>query len=368
MARLLQSLYDVKGQVFISPFNITHALLLCSHGVLDQEAAQKFQESLGYSADQAHALFGKKLKVLQQCTNDKEKLFAAASLWFDDPELAKREGFIKQYVDFVSGPYQAEVMPQLSVEKLNQWVDEKTQHLIPSIVNELDPSTRLVLASALYFYAPWKIPFLERWTHPELFTTAEGKETQVPTMRHDESKYFPHYANETLGFQSLAVPYGDGPTSFEALIVLPDNVLATKESWGPILSELSCDSHRYRQQHQHREVNLRLPKFKVTFEASILGELIGLEPPSSPVSKFYTADMLQPDWNLSEVLHKVVVDVNEKGTEAAAVTVMFVKECCMRRTGPPPIEFRVNRPFLFAIYAPQTQDILFMGIVNEIPK
>lgn len=371
MTRLLQSLCtDSTDQVFISPLNIEHALLLYSHGVLNQDVAQKFQESLGYSPDQVQSVFAKKLTTLQQCTNDKEKVFTAASLWFQDPELPKKDPSVQRYIDFVSQPYQAEIMPQLSVAALNQWVSTKTHKLIPKIVEELSPDVKLILASALYFYAPWEIPFCEELTSPDQFTTAQGKSQLVPMMQHEESQGFRHFVNNALGYQSLVVPYGDpdgsAATSFDAMIVLPNQVLSNGEQWTSILQDITANPEQFRQRHRGEDVQLYLPKFKVTYQASILSPLINLEDsPAGP--NLYTVPMLQPGWSLSEVIHKVVVDVNERGTEAAAVTLMECEEgCCMNESEP--VEFRVKRPFFFGIYARQCQEFLFAGIVNKIPE
>lgn len=373
MARLLQSLYTRDNQVFISPFNVIHALLVYGHGLVDQKIARRFFESLGYPPDQIHTLFEEKLRILQTCTSEKEKLLIGASLWFQDPKLPEKQPAVQQYADFVSKHYWAQVMPEMSADAINRWVDEKTGHLIPKIVDRIDHNASVFLVSALYFCSAWKTPFDSHLTRELEFTTATGRVQQVLTMGHVEGNWFPYLENEGCEFRSLVVPYADPDTkqtSFEAVIILPHNVLCSREEWAPLLRETTRDPHEFREQHHKKKVKLFLPKFKAECSVRLLEPLRQLERHSSEQGGEhcpYGTDMLQPGWKVSDIVHKVVVDVNERGTEASAVTFMIIDECGRLLPDTSPIEFRVNRPFFFGIYSTRTHEYLFTGIVNEIP-
>lgn len=268
---------------------------------------------------------------------------------------------IKEYADNMQRFYQAQVMPRLSVEEINRWVDQRTMHMIPKLLDGLREDTDMVLVSALYFYGSWVSPFAERLTAPEPFTTALGNSQQVSMMRHGEPKHLPYIGGNNQGFQSIVMKYGQG--AFEAFIVLPDQVIANQQGWEPILAKVGSNPHDFREQHRGERTRVYLPKFKVESSLSLLKKLKDLEPAQGSV---FESPVLHPSARIGDVVHKVVVDVNEKGTEAAAATA--VARCLTLCVEPDPIEFRVNRPFLFAIYAPAVQEVLFMGIVNEIPE
>lgn len=402
MVHLLHMLQSGSNDnVFVSPFNLEHALLMFSHAVTNPMVKQAFQQSLGFNPEQVHRVFGEKMNLLSKCNNQNESLLPAASIWIARRNLgvARTTGAgggaaaaaaqrnvassaavpadIQQFSNFVSEFYQAEVFPFIDVQAINGWVDQKTQHMIPKIIDNLDSDrTELVIVSALYFYAPWRHPFKQSLTSPEPFTTSSGQVRHVPMMRHGKSKDFLHYSNVDLQAQSIILPYGKkmdgiheafpesgGQGSCEAWVILPDHPITDSRQWEPILQAISSNSAHFRSRHQSRDVKVFLPKFRVEYGASVLPSLSQLEPPDANI---YRQNVLRPGWSISNIFHKVVVDVDEEGTEAAAATVMTTYNC-ITAAPVPPIEFRVNRPFVFVVYSPRTEDILFIGIVNDVP-
>ena len=249
-------------------------------------------------------------------------------------------------LDFAAGPDAARL-------KINDWVDQETQGKITDILppGSLDPTTRLVLANAVYFKAAWQEPFNEKSTSPASFTRLDGSQVQVPTMHlYTEMRY-----GSGDGYRAVALPYkGD---LAEMLIILPDqggfgafeNMLDT-EHYADILSGLRSDV-----------VRLWVPKFEFTAD-------LDLKPVLSALGMPLPFDIDKADFsNISKVerlfvdkaLHKAYILVNETGTEASAATVLNAVPASL------PQELHIDRPFIFILRDVPTGTILFIGRVLD---
>jgi serpin B len=252
--------------------------------------------------------------------------------------------------DFAGAPAEA-------VREVNVWVDEATRGKIREILSEsqIDALTRVILANAIYFKAPWLNQFDEEDTKSERFHLLDGRSVDVPMMHATESR---RYAR-AHGFQALEVPYGNDWVVM--LLVLPDEdqfeAVERELDFGSVL-ELTRSA-------RSDEVALALPRFRVESSFALREPLmqIGIKGAFAPAADF-TPVSDEPGFALGEVLHKAVVDVDEQGTEAAAATAVLM---CGASLGepPPPIEFRVDRPFLFLIEDKPTGTILFVGRVLD---
>jgi serpin B len=262
-------------------------------------------------------------------------------------------------LDFVKSPAAA-------TKQINAWVEKQTRERIRNLIpdNALNKETRLVLANAVYLKAPWAKEFNENATKPGPFHLTGGETVNVPMMtRQDSFGYAKHE-----GFAAVALPYSGGDLQF--LILLPDTAVGLPKVESKLTAALLNESAGVTSQ----EIVLYLPRFKLEPPLFALGktlEALGMEsafnvPKGS--ANFNGIAPKRPDDYLyiSDVFHKTFVDVDEKGTEAAAATAVVM----MMATGhfeqkTKPLEVRVDRPFLFAVQHRPSGACLFLGRVMD---
>jgi serpin B len=260
--------------------------------------------------------------------------------------LAARFGGGLRLVDYKTQTEEARAL-------INGWVDAQTEHRIPELLvpGVLTPATRLTLVNAVYLKAPWQTPFSADATKAGTFTRADGSTVQVPFMAATESL---RYASGD-GWRAVEIPYIGG--SLAMTVILPDD-LATFER------ALSADSlAAITGALADAQVALALPKFGIETKAELASILAALGMPSAfddraDFSGITTAEQLV----ISNVIDQANIDVDEKGTEAAAATAVV-----MRATAIPaePVTLRVDRPFLFALHDIPTGAVLFLGRVGD---
>ena len=232
---------------------------------------------------------------------------------------------------------------------------DKIKDLIPQGV--LDKMTRLVLTNAIYFKAPWLTPFNPKMTEPAPFHLAGGSSVKVPTMHANKRLQFAAHDSFTM----LQLPYeGHGQSM---IVLLPKK----KDGLAELEKQLSAKSlAKWLQKLGDHEVNVTLPKFKVTAETSLNAVLtdMGMKDAfifgKADFSGMATGEKLY----IKAVLHKAFVDVNEAGTEAAAATAVVIGTL----SEPAPATFHADHPFVFLIRDNASGSILFAGRVADPSK
>jgi len=261
--------------------------------------------------------------------------------------LASRFGAGLRLVD-----YRAD--PEAARRQINGWVDEQTVQRIPELLvpGIITTDTRLTLVNAIYLKAPWLTPFSPEATKPGAFSRPDGSTVDVPMMSLSESL---PYAEGT-GWRAVELPYVGG--SLALTIIVPDSMAAFQSSLTPdLLAGLTGAL-------QPRSVQLALPKFGIESKTDLattlaaMGMPLAFDPDRADFSGITTEERLV----ISAVIHQANIDVDEKGTEAAAATAVV-----MRATGAPaePVALRVDRPFLFALRDVPTGAILFLGRIAD---
>ena len=240
-----------------------------------------------------------------------------------------------------------------NVSTINQSVDANTNGGIPNILEAIDSATVLCLISGIYFKGSWQ---------EEFDTLLTRGEKQVPMMRRTD--WYPYYADEH--FQAVSLPFGDAQMGM--YIFLPDR----NTDLNTFLERLSVESwESWMSSFSSQEVSLVMPKFKLEYAAelrsalSLLGMGIAFDRERADLSRTRVSPQRL---FLSYVSHTAVVEVNEKGTEAATGTFVFfddVPTTDAAEESIPPIPFIVDRPFFFAIRDNQTGTVLFMGVVVD---
>ncbi|WP_041082339.1 serpin family protein [Thermotoga profunda] len=344
------------GNVFFSPFSISSALAMTYIGA-SGDTARQMRQVLHFNLDDEvlHSDFSQLITSLNQ-PNENYELSVANSMWAQDgyPFL---EGFIEQvqkyyqaginYVDFVFNRDEAR-------QKINTWVEEKTNHKIKDIIkpDDIDELTRLVLTNAVYFKGYWENSFDASSTKKEPFYISKDEKKEVDMMYQNMTT---KYAEDSL-VQVLELPYTGKNLSM--VVVLPKNNMEEVER------ELSLDLfEEWLRNLRLTEVKVYLPRFKMECRFNLKQTLMnmGMTDAFSMSADFSKMDGTKK-LRIKDVIHQSFVDVNEKGTEAAAATAVIIN---VKMSPTMPVVFKADRPFLFFVYDKTHNLILFMGrLVN----
>jgi serpin B len=263
-------------------------------------------------------------------------------------------------VDFIADPAAV-------TQRINKWVADQTHDRIRDLIpgGALDKTTRLVLANALYLKAAWASEFSKNATQPEPFFVHGGGPVDVPMMRKTD-KRFGYGRHE--GFTVVSLPYASDDLQF--VVLLPDEINGLRG----LESKLTADMLAGCAKLEKRDVDLHLPKFKLepptitladNFEA--LGMKTAFDKPQGSANFDKMAPRKPNDYlYISQIFHKTFIAVDEKGTEAAAATaVAMMAGTALRSPPPPPIEVKVDRPFVYAIQHVPSGVCLFLGRLTE---
>lgn len=358
---LYGALRSQPGNIFYSPHSISLALAMVYAGARGGTEAQ-MAKAMRYTIpqDRLHPALNALERAISSRGQDKDafKLRTVNSAWGQ-----KGYQFVQAYLDTLAINYGAGLRLtdfQKSAEPsrvaINGWVKDQTEGKIADLLplGSIDNLTRLVLVNAIYFKADWEHKFDSGPTRPGTFNLLDGSQVQVPMMA--QKNRFGYAAGQ--GYQAIELPYVGGECSM--VLVVPDagsfgrfEDSLTSERLAGIVGAL-----------KPVEVALTMPKFKFESRFGLKEQLsrLGMEAAFVPGKADLTGISADGELFLSNVFHKAMVAVDEKGTEAAAATAAVV-----RLTSAPlqSTHLDVDRPFLFLIRDNQTGAILFMGRVVD---
>lgn len=345
--------------VFVSPLSISFALGMTLNGARGEtyDAMQSTLELSGLTKDEINTSYKKVIELLTGL--DPHVAFSIAnSIWY-------REGFpispafVEVNRDYFNAATRGIDFDQIwAADTINHWVDVNTRGKITEIIQPpIDPSAIMFLINAIYFKGNWTLPFDTASTIELPFTRGDGSVVERPIMRTDT--LIDYYANDL--FQAVDFPYGH--EKFSMVVILPrldhtiDDIVdqLTDENWAAWMSSF-----------EPIDLPLGMPKFKLAYEIKLndvlkaMGMSIAFDPAEADLLGM-VADSVDLFGNLfiSFVKHKTFVQVDEIGTEAAAVTIVGIDVTGIRE------EVVVTRPFLFAVRERETGTILFMGKIDD---
>jgi serpin B len=339
----------------ISPYSIYTALSMAANGA-DNQTLDEMLNLLGYAGKDVADL-NNSVKNLNQVLigKDPNTVFETAnSVWYNTVGFTVYPDFTANLLNYFSARVEGlDFSAPSALPTVNGWVKEKTHDKIDKIIEKINPDDVCFLINALYFNGKWTTKFDKKESHPNSFTNAAGITSQVPTM----------YLKDTLNsinstdLQAVELPYGDGSWSMY-LFLPPWNV--NLDDW--CAQQLSGGWDNLRSQFEPVEgMEIYLPQFKLenSFELSKQLKQLGIPTAFSDAADF---SKLGPgSLAISQVLHKTYIDVNEDGTEAAAVTAVIIS-----RTSMPMNEIRFNHPFVFVIAEKTTGSIIFIGKLMNV--
>ncbi|WP_051251381.1 serpin family protein [Paenibacillus harenae] len=345
------------GNKVISPLSIQNALVMTYNGA-DAETKKAMEDVLrinGLTLQDIN-MGNEVLNYVLEHADPSVVLSIANSLW-------AKEGkeFHKTFLDNNRTYYDAEVTSlDLTApgtpDQINKWVKEKTNGKIEKIVEgPIDPLTVLFLINAIYFNGEWARPFQENATTDGEFAIPDGSTIQVPMM--SQSGEFEYKAGE--GYQAVRMPYGKG--TIRMVVYLPT---VDSPGLGKMMSVLLSDPDQLTKGFHLEDGQLRVPRFKSEYSVSLNDALkaLGMEIAFDPKrANFGNMAPIPPNLYISNVQHKTFIEVNEQGTEAAAVTSVEVKAESATQS----FTMDVNRPFFFTIEDGSTGTMLFMGCIEN---
>jgi serpin B len=344
--------------VFISPFSVSTALQMVGNGATGETRAemQRVLKTAGLPAGTLNAA----CKDLNQSLNSQPGVILnlANAIWYKEG-LHLKSGFVSVNKQF----FQAELAgvdftkPE-SAQTINHWADASTRGKIKQVVQwPFHPLTRVILANAIYFKGKWARPFDKRATKDYPFNVLSGgTPKQVPTMwQHGHFIY-----QQGDGFQAVRLPYAGW--HLQMYLFLPD----TNSSPTKLLADFSGETWRDKilPQFHATEGVLALPRFKLDYDVILNDPLQALGMRQAFAGDADFSAMADEPLFVSEVKQKSFVEVNEEGTEAAAVTTVTMQATAKFRPEKP-FEMIVDRPFLFVIADDQTKSVLFMGVIYD---
>jgi len=338
------------SNICISPYSIYTALSMAANGA-DKQTLDEMLDLLGFQGKDVADL-NNSVKNLNQVLigKDPNTVFETAnSVWYNTDGFSVYPEFTTSLQNYFSARVEGlDFSAPSALPTVNGWVKEKTHDKIDKIIEKINPDDVCFLINALYFNGKWTTGFDKDETHLDAFINASGKSSLVPTM----------YLKDTLNaintdaLHAVELPYGDGSWSMY-LFLPPANVnlddwcsQQLSEGWDNLRSEFEPVSG----------MEIYLPQFKLENSFELSKQLMQLGIPTAFSDAADFSKLGPGSLAISQVLHKTYIDVNEDGTEAAAVTAVIIT-----RTSMPMNEIRFNHPFIFIIAEKITGSIIFVG-------
>jgi len=357
-----------KGNLFLSPYGISSAFAMTYAGARGNTKKQMTKTLHFDVKPNIHSAFFELERSLTSI-DDTYQLRIANALWGQ-----KELSFSLDFIDLIQEYYGAQLKAvdfkdatEETRKTINKWTATKTEQKIKELLKPsiLTKQTKLVLTNAIYFNGNWQSSFNEEDTSDLPFTVSAKTTVNVPTM-YQQSK-FNYMENQDV--QIVELPYRKGQLGedegLSMLVILPKKTDGISLVEGKLKEFEPYFDVQNSNEFAEKMVNIYLPKFKVESAFQLretLGKLGTVDAFDSERANFSGFDNGKTKGlAITSVLHKTFVDVNEKGTEAAAATAIVVSRGIMA----PPIEFRADHPFIFLIRDNVSGTILFLGRVVE---
>jgi len=342
--------------VFVSPLSLHIALGMILNGA-NAQTAQEIQKTLNLDAQtlaEANQTYQNLMENLP-AIDPKVTLRLANSAWYRNTfEVAS------SFQDVLKQTFKAEVSGQdfnnpATVGIINGWASEKTNGKIPKVIDVIQPENELFLLNALYFKGDWQKPFDPEYTTDSPFTLASGAQTTVRMMRLDTDVRRAFRPT----FFAFELPYGAG-SSYAMTVLLP----AENTTADALLNKLTgADWTQLQQDMTRAKMDIGLPKFTLNYEIRLNDILSEMGMPTAFTDRAdFTKMNPKGGLTLSFVKQNTFVAVDEKGTEAAAVTTGGVSTTSVQ------MPTLCDRPFVFVIHEKTSGTVLFVGKIADPTK
>ncbi len=355
--RLFKESFDADKNTLISPLSVLAALAMTANGA-DGETLVQMESVLGANVETLNTYVKSYIEALPQ--SEKSKLSLANSIWFtDDERFTVNDDFLQTNADYYRADIYKAPFNSATCRDINSWVKEKTDGMIPKVLDQIPEDAVMYLINALAFDAEWQEIYEKYQVSDAVFTAEDGSERTVDMMYSDEYGYLEN--ENSTGFIKY---YKQSKYAFAALlpnegVTLSDYVASL--DGGEIYEMLSNPSGA--------AVEAGLPKFEFEYScemADILAKM-GMPDAFNPTVADFTKLGTSTRGNIfiNRVLHKTYISVGEKGTKAGAVTVIEMADCAAAEIIEPK-RVILDKPFVFMLIDTQTNLPFFIGTVTDI--
>ena len=342
----------------VSPLSVTYLMSMLANGA-DGETQQQILATLGWAGEgiQQPSLQDindySRMLIEKTARLDKAVTVEIANYVAVNKEFKLNSKFQKSVErDYKAGVESLNFTSPSTLKRINDWCNDRTHGMIPSIINELDPDAVSYLMNAIYFNGTWKDKFSKEETKQEMFR-GYTRDIQYVDMMHRHGEYF--YADGD-GYSAVSIPYGNG--AFRMTVILP--------SEGSFLRDVmaSMDGGKFQELQRSMEkcnVDLKIPRFTTEVDLPLNDIISALGAPLIFSSQADFSQFARGDFYVSKMFQKAKIEVSEEGTKAAAVTAAIMMMSAMRPEKKRNVVFHADSPFAYIISENSTGSIYFMG-------
>ena len=342
----------------VSPLSVTYLMSMLANGA-DGETQQQILATLGWAGEgiQQPSLQDindySRMLIEKTARLDKAVTVEIANYVAVNKEFKLNSKFQKSVErDYKAGVESLNFTSPSTLKRINDWCNDRTHGMIPSIINELDPDAVSYLMNAIYFNGTWKDKFSKEETKQEMFR-GYTRDIQYVDMMHRHGEYF--YADGD-GYSAVSIPYGNG--AFRMTVILP--------SEGSFLRDVmaSMDGGKFQALQRSMEkcnVDLKIPRFTTEVDLPLNDIISALGAPLIFSSQADFSQFARGDFYVSKMFQKAKIEVSEEGTKAAAVTAAIMMMSAVRPEKKRNVVFHADSPFAYIISENSTGSIYFMG-------
>ena len=342
------------GSNVVSPMSVTYLMAMLSNGA-EASTREKIMDAIGakdFDIDEMNAFYAYLIRRAK--TADKQTTLNIANYIALNKEFKLKKKFASTIADSYQGAVESlDFTNPESTKRINGWCSEHTNNMIPTIIDQVEPSAVAYILNAIYFNGTWTDKFDKNNTNKEQFN-GYTRDIMYVDMMHRNAKYY--YTSNDV-YSAVTLPYGSG--AYSMTVILPNEGKFITD----LTKTLNADTiASLRRNMEECLVDLKLPRFTTEMKLPLKGIVAKLGAPSMfDATRADFSSFANGNVYVSEMLQKAKIEVSEEGTKAAAVTMGMVKLTSMRPQEPRRVDFHCDRPFVYMIQDNYTGAILFMG-------
>lgn len=338
----------------VSPLSIDYLMGMLANGAegATRDEILKAIKASGLSLDEVNNYY--KVMMQKGSGSDESPVLSIANYMAVNKNVKIEDGFSRTVTDnYMAGMESLDFSSSKAVRRINEWCSKQTKGMVPRIIDSTDPSAVSYVMNAIYFNNTWVNQFDADDTRQECFQ-GYTRDIKKVMMMHQEHE-FRYMSNDKLAAVSL--PYGNG--DYDMTVILPNNGLSVSDVMKPMSSK---DLAAIDKAMTDCLVDLKLPRFTTETELPLNDVISELGAPTMFMpGKADFSNMCKQDMHVSKMLQKAKIEVNERGTKAAAVTAAIMMMSALQPEQPKRVSFHANRPFAYIITDRANGAILFMG-------
>ena len=342
------------GSNVVSPMSVTYLMAMLANGA-EASTREEIMDAIGakdFDIDDMNAFYAYLIRRAK--TADKQTTLNIANYIALNKEFKLKKKFASTIADSYQGAVESlDFTNPESTKRINGWCSEHTNNMIPTIIDQVEPSAVAYILNAIYFNGTWTDKFDKNNTKKEQFN-GYTRDIMYVDMMHRNAKYY--YTSNDV-YSAVTLPYGSG--AYSMTVILPNEGKFISD----LTKKLNADTiASLRRNMEECLVDLKLPRFTTEMKLPLKGIVAKLGAPSMfDATRADFSSFANGNVYVSEMLQKAKIEVSEEGTKAAAVTMGMVKLTSMRPQEPRRVDFHCDRPFVYMIQDNYTGAILFMG-------